>query len=84
MELVSSVSTTAPTVTTALFSAALGKSVRRQASAKLPHCGSLGREKPLPPSSAGVFSAVTTVKYSGTRIVSVSTISSAVSHQLTW
>ena len=49
----------------ALLSAALGKFVSRQASEKFAQRGSVGRPKPVPPSCSGVFSAVTTVKYSG-------------------
>ncbi|SNT41323.1 hypothetical protein SAMN05421812_105414 [Asanoa hainanensis] len=62
IEFVTSVSTTAPTVISALFNAACGKFVRSQASEKLAQRGSAGNPKPDPDSSSGVFKAVTTAK----------------------
>lgn len=84
MELVSSVKTRAQAVMNALLRATRGKSVSVQASATLAHRTSVGSPKPLPPSWSGVFSAVTTVKYKGTRTDSESRISTPVSHQLIW
>src|SRR3954466_13094659 len=83
MELLSRVSTTAPTVMSALLRAALGKLVSRQASAKFDQWRGCGRPKRVPPSWSVVLSAVTTAKYSGMAMVMASTMSSAVSHQLT-